>query len=116
MISEILWNKDKKLLRVFIGELRLLWAEFDPIGVMGYATEGYKVDDEYDSYLTRTLSSLKSSDQDESLDKFLSWVLNDRMCLDEENVSIEERKAFKAKLKLWFATAEKRVLEVKNDK
>lgn len=63
-----------------IGELeaikRLLWDEWDPIGVNGFGS-----DDEYDSYAFRVFAMLTEGKREAEISDYLGWAASENMGL-----------------------------------
>lgn len=81
--------KGKISKRLFHG-LHRLWAEFDPIGVMGADPADWSVDNEYDSYLAGTWNALQSDDPETTLRIFTQNVVEARMGLSLANTDFED--------------------------
>jgi hypothetical protein len=81
--------KGRNSKRLFNG-LHRLWAEFDPIGVMGADPAEWCVDDEYDSYLAGTWNALQSDDPETALRIFTQNVVEVRMGLSLANADFED--------------------------
>ncbi len=77
-------------------ELRDMWIEFDPIGVMNYGCPR----DEYDAYLDPTLHYLERSVPAKELGNYLEWATSERM---KSPVSNESLNNFAVRLQQWFA-------------
>lgn len=103
-----MWHRDKNLSRLISSELRGLWNEFDPIGVIHM---GYDILDEYDSYQSDTLTCLRSEDSQNELLEYLEYITSEHMGIEVPQKEIE---LFTKKLIIWFDTVEKRTLEVIN--
>jgi hypothetical protein len=59
---------------------RLLWEEWDPIGVNGIAP-----DDEYDSYALRVFSMLSEGKRETEIAQYLTWAVTENMGLSSSD-------------------------------
>ena len=84
---------DKQQSRQRIAEIRQLWNEWDPIGVVDV------VNDEYDMYLAPTLRLLERGASVEELVEYLNWVTLERMGLS----AVSGPADFAKRLQHWFA-------------
>lgn len=73
-----------------INGLHRLWAEYDPIGVMGPDPAEWCVDDEYDGYLSGTWNALQSDDPETALRVYVTWVVENRMGLSLVHTDMED--------------------------
>ncbi len=80
-------------------QIRDLWIEFDPIGVMGL--EDWPRD-EYDSYLGPTLRLLEQGASLEEIQKYLAFVTLEYMGLNETSQAEKSRRAFAIRLRDWY--------------
>ena len=77
-------------------QLRTLWNEWDPIGVV---TKPGPVDDEYWGYAGKSMRFLEAGDE-KGLVEYLRWAVLENMGLSNEpNPSFEE---FAKKMHRWF--------------
>jgi hypothetical protein len=81
-------------------QIRDLWNEFDPIGVMGM--EGWPRD-EYESYLGQTLRLLEQNAPPEEIQKYLAFVTLEHMGLNETPPFEMSRQNFAKRLREWYA-------------
>jgi hypothetical protein len=81
-------------------QVRDLWNEFDPIGVMGM--EDWPRD-EYESYLGQTLRLLEQDAPLEEIQKYLAFVTLEHMGLNETLQFEMSRRAFAKRLRDWYA-------------
>jgi len=80
-------------------EIRSLWCEWDPIGVMSMPDWPR---DEYDSYLSPTLRLLERGASSQELIEYLSWAELEHMGLSESQQAQDRREAFAIQLKEWY--------------
>lgn len=80
-----------------IDELRNMWCEWDPIGVLGG-----QLDDEYDYYLEPTLELLTSDVDTQALQSYLLNVLTEKMGLNMTTARKERALAFAERLVSWY--------------
>ena len=85
---------DKTRSRNRIAEIRQLWNEWDPIGVV----IGNGPDHEYDAYLAPTLRLLERDASTEEIVGYLKWVTLEHMGLSQ----VAEPEAFAERLCQWF--------------
>lgn len=78
------------------GEVRDLWNQFDPIGVMD---DPEWPRDEYEAYCGRTLRLLEQDADTEELVRHLEWAVCDRMGLTLDRAEAER---FAGRLRSWF--------------
>lgn len=82
-----------------INDIRKLWNEFDPIGVYSFSsTKETWPEDEYDSYVVRTLDLLEQDADEETLIKYITYICEQHMCIKVPASKIE---GFASKLILW---------------
>lgn len=81
-------------------QVRDLWNEFDPIGVMGM--EDWPRD-EYESYLGQTLRLLEQGASLEEIQKYLAFVTLEHMGLNETSQFEISRRNFAKRLRDWYA-------------
>lgn len=81
-------------------EIRDLWCEWDPIGVVSL---GDWPRDEYDAYLGPTLRMLESSESIEKIIAYLAYVELEHMGLSETAQALAKRQEFATKLKQWHS-------------
>ena len=81
-------------------QIRDLWNEFDPIGVMGIKDWPR---DEYDSYLGPTLRLLEQGASLEEIQKYLAFVTLEHMGLNETSRAEMSRRTFAKRLQDWYA-------------
>jgi hypothetical protein len=86
---------DKQQSRQRISEMRVLWNEWDPIGVVKDS-----VDDEYNAYLAPAVRLLERNAPIDEIVQYLKWVTDEQMGLSL--TSGHER--FAERLKEWFST------------
>ncbi len=82
-------------------QIRDLWNQFDPIGVMG--TPDWPRD-EYDAYLGPTLRLLEQSASPDDLHDYLAWVTLEHMCLSDSPQRAMARRQFAKELRDWYDT------------
>ncbi len=80
-------------------QVRDLWIEFDPIGVMGMSDWPR---DEYDNYLGPTLRLLEQSASIQDIQSYLSQVTLEHMGLTDSPQREVNRRTFAKRLKDWF--------------
>ena len=80
-------------------EVRSLWCEWDPIGVMTM-TDWPR--DEYDAYLGPTLRLLESGASQGQLVEYLAQIELEHMGLSESERARSRRAAFAGQLKAWY--------------
>ena len=80
-------------------EVRTLWCEWDPIGVMPIPDWPR---DEYDGYLGATLRLLESGASQEKIAEYLSEIVLQHMGLSETELARSRRLAFAAELQGWY--------------
>ncbi len=85
---------DKAQSRQRIGEIRQLWNEWDPIGVV----TGNGPDDEYNAYLAPTLRLLERDASVDEIVAYLKWVTLEHMGLSQ----VANPEAFAERLRQWF--------------
>ena len=85
---------DKAQSRQRVAEVRQLWNEWDPIGVVG----GNGLDDEYDAYLAPTLRLLERDAPVDEVVAYLKWVTLEHMGLSQ----ISAPETFAERLRQWF--------------
>lgn len=83
----------------YLDELRVLWNEWDPIGVCPELGRPF---DEYDSYLGPTLQLLESEPLEQVIIEWLSNIQLVRMGLLDPPQVRARRTVFAAKLKEWY--------------
>lgn len=81
-------------------QVRDMWNEFDPIGVMGM---GDWSRDEYESYLGQTLRLLEQGASLEEIQKYLAFVTLEHMGLNETPQFEMSRRNFAKQLRDWYA-------------
>lgn len=77
-----------------IAEIRRLWNQWDPIGVV----DG--IDDEYDDYLAPTLRLLERNASVDEIVAYLNWVTLEQMGLSQASLAPEK---FARQLQEWFS-------------
>jgi len=82
-------------------QVRDLWIEFDPIGVMQMADWPR---DEYDSYIGPTLRLLESNASSDELQKYLAMVTLEHMGLSDSPQRELARRSFAKRIREWFTT------------
>jgi len=80
-------------------EIRSLWCEWDPIGVMSMPDWPR---DEYDSYLGPTLRLLEKDASVQEVMQYLAWAELEHMGLSESPQAHTRRQAFATQLKEWY--------------
>ncbi|HEU4601211.1 MAG TPA: hypothetical protein VFS24_04545 [Steroidobacteraceae bacterium] len=80
-------------------QVRSLWFEWDPIGVMSLANWPR---DEYDAYLGPTLRLLESNASEEELIRYLTEIELGHMGLSESEQASSNRSAFAKRLREWY--------------
>lgn len=80
-------------------QVRDLWNEFDPIGVMGMDDWPR---DEYESYLGQTLRLLEQGASLEEIQKYLAFVTLEHMGLNETPEFELSRRNFAKRLRDWY--------------
>jgi len=83
--------------------VRLLWIEFDPIGVLGPDSDCPS--DEYDSYVQPTLRLLEDNSGVDELKDYISYVVKEYMGMDTFSDSAIDN--FANKLLRWYADPHK---------
>jgi len=81
-------------------EIRSMWCQWDPIGVMSDLDWPR---DEYDSYLGPSLRYLEQNASIEEIDEYLSFVVSEYMGLGQEGINYSKPRIFAAKLKEWYS-------------
>ncbi len=81
------------------GEIRDLWCQWDPIGVMD--DPGWPCD-EYDAYLVPTLRLLEQGASKEELADYLSYIVGEYMGLGDRAIEYAQPMRFAGKLQAWF--------------
>lgn len=81
-------------------EIRKLWNEWDPIGVLPGAGGPL---DEYDSYLGPTLRLLENSATETEIVKYLSYIVGEYMGLGDGGIAYCNPQKFTHKLQSWYA-------------
>ena len=82
-----------------IVQMRLLWCDWDPIGVM---SDPDWPRDEYDDHLQPTLRLLESGAKVSEIAMYLNGVVGDSLALGETGVLSARPFQFAAKLRDWF--------------
>src|SRR6266511_5675056 len=82
-------------------EIRGLWNEWDPIGVL--PAEGGPFD-EYDSYLGPSLRLLEQGVSLGEIEKYLEDIVGNHMGLETHGVNYVRSTEFAAKLSSWFSS------------
>jgi hypothetical protein len=80
-------------------EVRLLWCEWDPIGVMSMPDWPR---DEYDAYLGPTLRLLEGGASHQQLADYLAEIELGHMGLSESDQARSRREAFAEQLRNWY--------------
>lgn len=88
---------DNQQSRQRMAEVRELWNDWDPIGVVRGADD---VDDEYNSYLAPTLRLLERNAPIDEIVAYLNWVTLEHMGLSQVPRSAEQ---FAKQLQEWFS-------------
>lgn len=86
-------------------EIRKLWNEWDPIGVLPDKNDCL---DEYDFYLETTLSLLKRKATPTEIEDYLNFVIKELMGFDSAYVEQYKPNEFARKLQEWSANRELR--------
>ena len=87
---------DKERSRERMRQLRVLWNEWDPIGVI---SDSDGLDDEYSGYAGKSMRYLEADDE-KGLVEYLRWAVFENMGLSREpDPSFEE---FAKRLRQWF--------------
>jgi hypothetical protein len=81
-----------------ISGIRVLWNEFDPIGV----TVIGELEDEYDSYLGPTLHLLEQKASNDELRRYIASVIFERMGFNENKAWHDRIGNFIKKLQKWY--------------
>lgn len=81
-------------------EIRALWNEWDPIGVL--PGEGRPLD-EYDSYLGSSIRLLEQGAPETEIEKYLSYIVGEYTGLGDSGVAYCKPQEFTHKLQTWFA-------------
>jgi hypothetical protein len=84
-------------------EIRKLWNEWDPIGILPYEND---IVDEYDFYLETTLSLLKRKATPIEIEHYLIFVIKELMGFDSAYVEQCKPNEFARKLQEWFVNRE----------
>jgi hypothetical protein len=82
-------------------ELRDLWNEWDPIGVL--LSNGGPAD-EYDSYLGPSLRLLEQGASSGEIERYLEEVIGNHMGLGQHGINYVRSTAFATKLSSWFSS------------
>jgi hypothetical protein len=82
-------------------EIRDLWCQWDPIGVM---SDSDWPRDEYDSYLGPSLRYLEQNASLEEIVAYLSYIVGEYMGLGQTGVDASKPRNFAIKLKAWYST------------
>lgn len=90
---------DKQTSRKRWKEIRELWCQWDPIGVM---SDPDWPKDEYDSYLGPSLRLLEQNVPIEEIEKYLSHIIGDYMGLGRAGINYSKPNEFARKLKDWY--------------
>ncbi len=80
-------------------EIRKLWCEWDPIGVIDL---NYSRQNEYDNYLGPTLRLLEDGASNQQIAEYLSYVVGKYMGLGESGVQRSKPLVFAEKLRNWY--------------
>jgi len=91
----------KELSRQRWSEMRDLWCEWDPIGVM---SQDEWPRDEYDSYLGPTLRLLEADASADEIIKYLAFVEIEYIGMSDTVSASIQRQEFAQKLQNWYAT------------
>ena len=91
----------KELSRLRWSEIRDLWCEWDPIGVMSHDDWPR---DEYDSYLGPTLRLLEADASADEIIKYLAYVEIEYIGLSDTISASIQRQEFAQKLQNWYST------------
>lgn len=91
----------KELSRRRWKEIRDLWCEWDPIGVM---SDDDWPRDEYDSYLGPALRLLEAGATVDEIIKYLAYVELDYIGMSDTHLASAQRQEFAQKLRNWYAT------------
>lgn len=83
------------------GQIRALWCEFDPIGVVNSLSGP---DDEYDAYLGPSLRLLERDATVDEIASYLAQVTLDHMGLGDSPEFATARHRFAHKLRQWYST------------
>lgn len=81
-------------------EIRLLWCEFDPIGVVNSLSGP---DDEYDAYLGPSLRLLERGATVDEIASYLATVTLDHIGLNDSPEFATARHRFAHKLREWYS-------------
>jgi hypothetical protein len=84
-----------------LAQLRALWCEWDPIGVLD---DPDWPRDEYDDYLQPTWQLLESGASVSAIAQYLNSVVGESLALGETGVMSTQPILFAAKLQDWFAS------------
>lgn len=93
---------DKDQSRQRIKEIRVLWHEWDPIGVYSDPESDWPPD-EYDSYLGPCLRLLEQQAPAEELAKYLAYIVGEHMGLGDLASAYPDALQFSHKLQAWFS-------------
>ena len=107
MNPRYLWLHDKQRMRKTLQELRIMWNEFDPIGVYDthFKAESWQ-QDEYDDYVSKTLSLLVSGANKEETYSFVKAIVTDNIGISWTNELNKDANVLVEKLLAWFKTME----------
>lgn len=86
-----------------IWELRVLWRQWDPIGVYGNTGSDWPPD-EYDNYLWPCLEQLETRVSTERLAAYLSYIVGEYMGLGNTETVNAQAADFAGKLEHWYAS------------
>ena len=90
---------EKKEWRERWSELRDLWNEFDPIGVM--SSEDWPKD-EYETYVGGCMKLLQEEASAEELEAYVKWAVYEYMGLSVHEKLESDIKSFIPKMQAWF--------------
>ena len=80
-------------------EIRKLWNEWDPIGILPYEND---ILDEYDFYFETTLSLLKRKASTIEIENYLNFVSKELMGFDSQYIEQCKPDEFARRLQVWF--------------
>jgi len=89
-------------------EIRKLWNEWDPIGVLPYEND---IPDEYDFYLEATLLLLNRDASINEIEDYLLFMIQKLMEFDSAYVEQCKPFEFATRLKAWFVNRELREID-----
>ncbi len=90
-------NKTNKENAQWWHELKILWNQFDPIGVLGAYSDW--PDDEYESYIAPTFTRLEKEESFDQLKDWVGYIVRDYMGMEIPDKHIVD---FVHRLREWY--------------